>query len=40
LGPEAIRELKVEKLPVVVVNDTLGNDLYQEGQKKYRILGA
>jgi fumarate hydratase subunit beta len=38
LGPEAIRELKVEKLPVVVVNDTLGNDLYQEGQEKYRIL--
>jgi len=27
LGPEAIRELKVERLPVVVVNDTLGNDL-------------
>jgi fumarate hydratase subunit beta len=38
LGPEAIRELKVEKLPVVVVNDILGNDLYQEGQEKYRIL--
>lgn len=40
LGPEAIRELKVEKLPVVVVNDTLGNDLYQEGQEKYRMLDA
>ena len=38
LGPEAIRELKVERLPVVVVNDTLGNDLYQEGQKRYQIL--
>lgn len=40
LGPEAIRELKVEKLPVVVVNDTIGNDLYQEGQEKYRIVSA
>jgi len=38
LGPEAIRELRVERLPVVVVNDILGNDLYQEGQEKYRIL--
>ncbi|MBL7211209.1 MAG: Fe-S-containing hydro-lyase [Desulfobacteraceae bacterium] len=37
LGPEAIRELKVEKLPVVVVNDIYGNDLYVEGQKQYRI---
>jgi len=37
LGPEAIRELKVEKLPAVVVNDTLGNDLYKEGLETYRI---
>jgi len=40
LGPEAIRELKVEALPAVVVNDTLGNDLYKEGQEKYRIGDA
>ena len=38
LGPEAIRELLVENLPAIVVNDTLGNDLYVEGQEKYRIL--
>lgn len=37
LGPEAIRELKVEGLPAIVVNDTLGNDLYVEGQKEYRL---
>ena len=37
LGPEAIRELRVEGLPAIVVNDTLGNDLYVEGQKEYRI---
>ena len=40
LGPEAIRELRVESLPAIVVNDTLGNDLYVEGQEKYRILDA
>ncbi len=37
LGPEAIRELKVEDLPAIVVNDTKGNDLYAQGQKKYEI---
>jgi fumarate hydratase subunit beta len=36
LGPEAIRRLEVEDLPVVVVNDVSGNDLYIEGEKKYR----
>ncbi len=36
LGPEAIRRLEVEDFPVVVVNDTKGNDLYVEGAKKYR----
>lgn len=35
LGPEAIYELVVEDLPVVVVNDIYGGDLYQEGIKKY-----
>ena len=37
LGPEAIRELYVEGMPLVVVNDTEGNDLYEEGRKAYRI---
>jgi fumarate hydratase subunit beta len=36
LGPEAIRRLTVHRLPAVVVNDILGNDLYAEGQKAYR----
>jgi len=35
LGPEAIRILEVEDFPVIVVNDTKGNDLYQEGIKRY-----
>jgi fumarate hydratase subunit beta len=38
LGPEAIMRLEVEDFPVVVVNDTYGNDLYEEGMKKYQIL--
>jgi fumarate hydratase subunit beta len=38
LGPEAIRRLKVERLPAIVVNDIIGNDLYEEGQKQYQIL--
>ena len=36
LGPEAIRKLEVEDLPVIVINDVRGNDLYVEGEKKYR----
>jgi len=37
LGPEAIRKIRVIELPVIVVNDTLGNDLYLQGQKHYQI---
>jgi len=36
LGPEAIRRLEVENLPVIVINDVKGNDLYIEGERKYR----
>jgi fumarate hydratase subunit beta len=35
LGPEAINRLEVVDFPVTVVNDCKGNDLYQEGMKKY-----
>jgi fumarate hydratase subunit beta len=35
LGPEAIRRLKLDNFPVIVVNDCRGNDLYKEGVKKY-----
>ncbi len=35
LGPEAIRRLVVRDLPLIVVNDVLGQDLYEEGVKKY-----
>ncbi|MCL2401057.1 MAG: FumA C-terminus/TtdB family hydratase beta subunit [Oscillospiraceae bacterium] len=33
LGPEAIRKLEVEKLPVVVALDSAGNDVYDRGNK-------
>ncbi len=36
LGPEAIRRLKVESLPLFVINDIYGGDLYQDGVKKYK----
>ena len=37
LGPEAIRKLQVREFPAIVVNDTLGNDLYEQGVKEYAI---
>jgi fumarate hydratase subunit beta len=37
LGPEAIRRLTVENFPAVVINDTHGGDLYEEGVKQFRI---
>ncbi|MCD6170319.1 MAG: fumarate hydratase C-terminal domain-containing protein, partial [Candidatus Latescibacteria bacterium] len=36
LGPEAIRRLLVRDFPVIVANDIYGNDLYEQGWKKYR----
>jgi fumarate hydratase subunit beta len=36
LGPEAIRKMEVENMPVIVVNDIMGNDLYKEGVIRYR----
>jgi fumarate hydratase subunit beta len=38
LGPEAIRRLTVENFPAVVINDTFGGDLYEEGLRQYRIV--
>ena len=35
LGAEAIRRLEVEDLPVVVVIDSEGNNLYEIGRKEY-----
>lgn len=35
LGAEAIRRLEVEDLPLVVIIDSEGNNLYEQGQKAY-----
>ncbi|MEE1279510.1 MAG: Fe-S-containing hydro-lyase [Oscillospiraceae bacterium] len=35
LGAEAIRRLEVEDFPVIVVIDSLGNNLYESGRKAY-----
>lgn len=37
LGPEAIRRVKVENFPCIVINDMYGGDLYEEGKQKYKI---
>ena len=35
LGAEAVRRLEVEDFPVVVIIDSMGNNLYEEGRKAY-----
>jgi len=37
LGPEAIRKLTIVDLPLVVINDSQGDDLYHSEQTKWRI---
>ena len=37
LGAEAIRRLEVEDLPVTVVIDSLGNNLYETGRAAYLV---
>jgi fumarate hydratase subunit beta len=36
LGPEAVARLVVKDLPLFVINDVAGNDLYEMGTSKYR----
>ena len=36
LGTEAIRKLTVENLPVIVVADSKGNNLYETATEKYK----
>ena len=37
LGPEAIRKLTIVDLPLFVINDSQGHDLYLSEQRKWRI---
>lgn len=36
LGPEAVYKFEVENFPVIVAYDAHGNDLFEDGIKKYR----
>ena len=36
LGPEAVRRLYVEDLPLFVIDDIYGEDLYEQGVAKYQ----
>lgn len=36
LGPEALRRLWVERMPVIVINDIYGGDAYEQGKARYR----
>ncbi|HOJ71834.1 MAG TPA: Fe-S-containing hydro-lyase [Syntrophorhabdaceae bacterium] len=36
LGPEAVVKLYVDKMPLFVINDIYGNDLYEMGTAQYR----
>lgn len=36
LGAEALRRLRVENFPAIVVNDIYGGDAYEEGKAKYQ----
>jgi fumarate hydratase subunit beta len=36
MGPEAVARLVVKELPLFVINDIFGNDLYEMGAGKYR----
>ncbi len=38
LGTEAVRRLEVESLPLTVIIDTEGNDLYEISRNKYREI--
>lgn len=39
LGAEALRKLRVEDFPAIVVNDIYGGDAYEQGKVKYRVEG-
>ncbi|WP_295939993.1 Fe-S-containing hydro-lyase [uncultured Alistipes sp.] len=37
LGTEAVRRLVVKELPVIVAIDSCGNNMYEEGRRKYAV---
>lgn len=37
LGPEAIRKMTILDMPLIVINDVLGNDLYSQARSKWCV---
>ena len=37
LGPEAVRRLEIKDMPLIVVNDCHGGDLYEKGVEDFKI---
>lgn len=40
LGPEAVRKLIVSDLPLIVGQDSYGNNLFQNGVRQYKQIGS
>jgi fumarate hydratase subunit beta len=38
LGPEAIRKITLENMPLFIINDARGNDLYSTAQKEWHVI--
>ncbi len=36
LGPEAVVRLEVRDMPLFIINDIYGNDIYESGVERYR----
>ena len=37
-GPEAIRKITIVDMPLIVINDARGNDLYDDAQRKWCVI--
>ena len=40
LGPEAVRRIELDHFPVCVAYDTVGGDVYEQGQSRWRRSGG
>lgn len=40
LGPEAVAKLEVRNMPLFVINDIYGNDLYEIGMEQYKKVNS
>ena len=40
LGCESVKKLTIERFPVVVAVDSMGNDIFKIGREKYQIISS